>query len=124
MTKLRTNPPFILIVNLAISEVISCGCICFQIIVGLLIGDIFRRDILLCNIIGTMIVSSTGTALVNLGLLAFNRYVSVFYKSNYKNIFSIRKTIVYCILAWIVNLFVDVISYNSGLYPKSLILRK
>ena len=93
---------------------------------GILAGEIFFDKVqILCEAIASICLISCSTSMVNILLLAFNRYnyiilVLTFYKNllilrytnicHYKqfvNIFTIKNTRIFCVITWVIGILID-----------------
>ncbi|CAF0992446.1 unnamed protein product [Brachionus calyciflorus] len=61
----------------------------------------------LCDFIGALCLIACVTSLINIGILALNRYFIICNNKWYKKIFSFKKTILYCLINWIIGILVD-----------------
>lgn len=106
--KLRTNPAYMLMMNLAFSDLLIATFVHTFTDIGIFMGeDFYAGRIGFCHFLGALCLVACGTSLVNMGSLAVNRYINICHNKSYKELFTFKKTIGLCIFAWIAGLLVD-----------------
>ncbi|RNA44762.1 melatonin receptor type 1B-B-like [Brachionus plicatilis] len=95
-------PNYWIIVNLSIADLHISSLINSFNAIGVLAGeDFFLNRKPLCTIIGFLCLIFCGSSLLNIALLALNRYIKICHDHLYSKIFSKKKTMFLCILPWL-----------------------
>lgn len=107
--KLRSNPTFLLILNLGVADfLINFVVNSFGVIAVFLGENFFNREQILCYFVGSVCLISCSASLVTMGGLALNRYILIFHNSFYERVFTIRNSILLAILTWIIGFILNI----------------
>nr|QVK45883.1 G protein-coupled receptor [Proales similis] len=119
--ELRNSPPFVLILNQAIAELVLGLTASPIIIFSFLLGkDYFDNNRIFCEIAASLIIGSSVTLLISLGVVGLNRYLFIFHISLYKRLFSLKRTKWICAGLWIFGVLSDLPSYSKHIFNESL----
>ncbi len=76
--------------------------------IGILMGrDFYEERFGLCVVLASLCLIACGTSLVNMGILAVNRYINICHNRIYKDYFNLNRAISLCIFTWIAGTLVD-----------------
>nr|QVK45856.1 G protein-coupled receptor [Proales similis] len=129
-TKELHNPTNMLIFNLALADLTISGFVDSFTVVGILVGkNFFDHNMILCHIIAAICLIACETSLMNIGFLAINRfgfcrvtlkekissmvpkyirrYIHICHQNLYEKAFTVRKTILYCAITWVIGFAID-----------------
>ncbi|XP_033115884.1 G-protein coupled receptor moody-like isoform X2 [Anneissia japonica] len=96
------EPGHYLVVNLAIADLIPCLITDSVYIVSAWYREWFLPNAYIaCQIIGVLTVLCLNASIMNLTMIAVNRYVCIVKYSRYRTIFTPGRTILICILIWV-----------------------
>nr|QVK45857.1 G protein-coupled receptor [Proales similis] len=103
------NSTNMFVVNLSLSDLFISSFVNSFTFVGIFAGkSFFDANPFLCNLIGASCLVACVTSLMNIGGLAFNRYINICHHHLYEKWFSKKLTAVYCLLTWLIGLAMDV----------------
>nr|QVK45859.1 G protein-coupled receptor [Proales similis] len=106
--KLRSNPTYMLLANLALSDLGISTLVHTFTNVGILHGEhYFRERMALCIFLGSWCLIACATSLFNMGFLALNRYLNICHNQLYGRLFTWRNSVAMCALAWLCGCLVD-----------------
>ena len=121
MPKLRENPTFVMILNLSASDLAVSVAVDSFTLVGTLAGEeFFIQSPFWCQFSGAMCIIACGTSLVSMAFLAINRYVCILHPNLYKQMFTIKKTVFYCMLGWATGIAFNLPNFVPGKLADSL----
>ncbi|XP_033115885.1 G-protein coupled receptor moody-like [Anneissia japonica] len=96
------EPAQYLVVSLAIADLIPCLITDSVYVVSAWHQEWFLPNAyIVCQIIGLLTVLCLEASVMNLTLIAVNRYVCIVKFNKYKKIFTPRRTVFFCVMAWI-----------------------
>lgn len=96
------------VVNLAMSDLSTCLVLPFTSLA--LLSDVWPLSDVVCIIVGAVILIGLWSSVVNLALIAFNRYYMITRpRSSYDRLFSRSKLIIMLFLAWVIPILVIVV---------------
>ncbi|KAJ8025198.1 5-hydroxytryptamine receptor 4 [Holothuria leucospilota] len=102
------------VVNLAMSDLSSCLVLPFMSLA--LLRDVWPLSDVVCVIVGAVILIGPLSSVVNLALIAFNRYYMITRpRSSYDRLFSRSKLIIMLFVAWIIPTMVTVVPPMLGI---------
>ncbi|RNA21626.1 melatonin receptor type 1B-B-like [Brachionus plicatilis] len=115
LTKELQNDTGILIFNLSLAELLITGfLINFCYLQGVFVGKkFFVLMSALCDFIGAICLIACVTSLMNIGFLAINRYLIICHNKLYHRLFTHKKTIVYCVINWLMGILVDLPNFTG-----------
>ncbi|RNA16468.1 melatonin receptor type 1B-B-like [Brachionus plicatilis] len=97
-----------LVFNLALADLTISTMVDSFTVVGVLQGkSYFDQRPILCHFVAGICLVACETSLMNIGFLAINRYVHICHHSVYNKIFTIKKTLIYCCITWMIGISID-----------------
>jgi hypothetical protein len=98
-----------LIFNLSISDLIISAIVDLFSVVAVFAGKSFFSDKkIFCEFLAAICLVACATSMINIGFLAFNRFLNIIYHNQYKKVFTRRNTFLFCLITWMFGLLVDV----------------
>nr|QVK45858.1 G protein-coupled receptor [Proales similis] len=106
--KLRSNPTYMLMANLALSDLGISTLVHTFTNVGIIHSQgYFEERMGFCIFLGAWCLFMCATSLFNMGFLAINRYLNICHNRFYQVIFTRRNAFLFCALAWICGFLID-----------------
>lgn len=97
-----------LIFNLSMADILISGFVDIFSVIGILLGRKWFSDkTQFCEFIAAVCLVACATSMINIGFLAFNRYLHIIYHYRYKKIFTTRNTVIFCSITWFLGFLVD-----------------
>nr|QVK45880.1 G protein-coupled receptor [Proales similis] len=111
---LRSSPPFLLILNMCIGQLLFALVVPSSIISSLLFGkQFFLQTRVVCSFSSTLIVWSIISILTTKLAIGLNRFWQLFRPKTYKKVFRLETVIKICCISWLNGLLFNLLKFTD-----------
>ena len=111
---LRSNPSYIIMLNQTVADLGLNVFVNLSNVLNIFLGKrFFDSHFALCLFLGNFCLMACTTSLINMATLAINRYLCILKPSWYTRAFTKRFTLVYCLVSWLMGLFLCVFNFTG-----------